>query len=247
MIDTSVHGGENPVVSVDVRHGLISIIVPVFNEAELIGPFLKHLRARAPGAEIIVVDGGSSDGTAESAAKLCDRVVEGASSRAVQMNTGARVAHGDILWFVHVDVEVPPRCLDEITRTLNDPEVAGGYFRIRLPHNQVIYRLIDDFAHYTGRILRIRCGDHGLFCRRNFFFALGGFPDVPLMEDAEFYRALCRSGRVRVVSSRLIVSARRYEKVGPYRVTAAYALIAFLFLLGTPREFLFRIHQRFCR
>src|SRR5437870_12260302 len=98
MIEPGVRSHQNQNVLADRRHGLVSIIVPVFNEVELIGLFLKHLRARAPGAEIIVVDGGSSDGTAETAAKLCDRVVRGAFSRAVQMNTGARVAHGDILW-----------------------------------------------------------------------------------------------------------------------------------------------------
>ena len=172
-----------------------SIIVPVFNEAALIGPFLQHLRDRAPAAEIIVADGGSTDGTADLSAGLCDQLVVSECNRAMQMNAGARAAHGDMLWFVHVDAEVPWGCLDEIRRIMNDPGVTGGYFRIRLPRNAV-YRLTDSFAHYAGILLRMRCGDHGIFCRRTVFADVGGFPEVPLMEDVEFFRRLHRCGRV---------------------------------------------------
>ena len=85
----------------------ISIIVPVFNEAPSIAPFLRHLRERAPKAEIIVADGGSSDGTERLASGLCDQLVESDRGRARQLNAGARAASGDLLWFVHVDAEVP--------------------------------------------------------------------------------------------------------------------------------------------
>src|SRR5438477_5275817 len=149
-----------------------SIIVPVLNEALLIRPFLQHLRERAPGAEIIVADGGSSDGTADLAAAFCDQLAKSERSRAIQMNTGASAAHGDILWFVHVDAEVPLGCLDEIAGIMNDSEVVGGYFRIRLPRG-FVYRLTDTFAHYAGILLRMRCGDQGLFCRRNAFLDIG--------------------------------------------------------------------------
>ncbi len=92
----------------------VSIIVPVFNEATLICPFLEHLRERAPGAEVIVADGGSSDGTAELAAGLSHRVVHGEPGRAAQMNAGALVARGEVLWFLHADVNVPLQCRNEI-------------------------------------------------------------------------------------------------------------------------------------
>ena len=116
-----------------------SIIVPVFNEAPLIRPFLQHLRERAPGAEVIVADGGSTDGTADLAADLCDRLVQSQLSRANQMNSGADAARGEILWFVHADAELPLECLDEIARIMHDSKVAGGYFRIRLPRG-LVYR-----------------------------------------------------------------------------------------------------------
>src|SRR6266568_3604965 len=208
-----------------------SIIVPVFNEAPLIRPFLQHLRERAPGAEIIVADGGSSDGTDRLADGFCDQLVESERSRAMQMNTGARTAHGEILWFVHVDAKLPLQCLDEIGRIMDNPNVVGGYFRVRLPR-RLVYRLTDSFAHYAGIMLRMRCGDHGIFCRRTAFLDIGGFPKVPLMEDVEFFRQLYRSGRVTYSDKRILVSPRRYEAIGRTRLTLAYGFIATLYIFG---------------
>jgi rSAM/selenodomain-associated transferase 2 len=223
----------------------VSIIVPVFNEALLIRPFLAHLRERAPGAEIIVADGASTDCTADVAKGFCDHLVEIERSRAMQMNAGARAAHGDVLWFLHADAEVPQGCLDEIARMMADLTVAGGYFRIRLPRGAV-YRLTDSFAHYAGIALRMRCGDHGIFCRRSAFVDAGGFPDVPLMEDVEFFRRLRRSGRVMHSDMRILVSARRYETIGPARLTCAYGFIAALYACGVPLSALARIYKRTC-
>src|SRR4029450_2208608 len=110
----------------------------------------------------------------------------------------------DILWFVHVDAEVPHGCLAEIERLMNDPGVAGGYFRIRLPRAHV-YRLTDSFAHYAGILLRMRCGDHGIFCRRTVFLDAGGVPEVRLMEDTEFFRQLYRSGCVTYSHKRILI------------------------------------------
>jgi len=224
----------------------ISIIVPVLNEASLIRPFLQHLRERAPGAEIIVADGGSSDGTDRLAAGFCDHLVESDRGRGRQMNVGARATRGDILWFVHVDARLPLQCLDEIARIMDNPSVAGGFFRIRLPRD-LVYRLTDSFAHYAGILLRMRCGDHGIFCRRTAFLDIGGFPEVPLMEDVEFFRRLRRCGRVEYTERRLLVSPRRYESVGRVRLTLAYGLIATLYIFGVPLSTLGSIYNRMCR
>ena len=230
----------------DMLQVQVSIIVPVFNEAQLIHPFLARLRERAPGAEIIVVDGASTDGTDQLAAVFCDRLVAtGERSRAIQLNAGARVASADIFWFLHADADVPSGCLDEIGRIMRDPTVSGGYFRIRLP-SPVVYRLTDSFAHYAGLLLRMRCGDHGIFCRRTAFIHAGGFPDVPIMEDVEFFRGLRRYGRVVYSKRRIAASPRRYEAVGPLRLTLAYGFIATLYFLGVSPSALSRIYQRAC-
>ena len=222
-----------------------SIVVPVFNEAPLIRLFLAHLRERAPGAEIIVADGGSTDGTDSLATGFCDQVVQSERSRATQMNAGARAARGDVLWFVHADVKLPSQCLDEIERIMHDANVVGGYFRIRLPPNPV-YRLTDRFAHYAGMLLRMRCSDHGIFCRRTAFVDVGGFPTVPLMEDVEFFHRLHRRGRVVHSEKRIVVSPRRYEAIGPARLTFAYGFIATLYIFGVPPSVLASIYKRTC-
>jgi len=223
----------------------VSIIVPVLNEAPLLRSFLAHLRERATGAEIIVADGGSSDGTVELVRGSCDQLVVSERNRAIQMNTGARAARGDILWFVHVDAEVPWGCLAEIKRIMDDPKVAGGFFRIRLPQN-LVYRLTDTFAHYAGLLLQMRCGDHGIFCRRTAFLDVGGFPEVPLMEDVEFFRLLRRRGRVIWSQKRILASPRRYEIIGSVRLTLAYGLIAALYVFGIPLKKLASIYKRTC-
>ena len=225
----------------------VSIIIPVFNEAPLIRPFLSNLRERTRGAEIIVVDGGSTDGTDRLAEGFCDHVISsGARSRAKQMNVGADAAVGEIFWFLHADAEVPLECLNEIARIMRDPEICGGFFRIRLPDAPVVYRLTDGFAHYAGLVLRMRCGDHGIFCRRSAFVDAGRFPDVPVMEDVEFFRRLRRCGRVAYSNKRIGASPRRYETVGPVRLTFAFGSIATLYLLGVSLSTLARIYRRMC-
>jgi rSAM/selenodomain-associated transferase 2 len=224
----------------------ICIIVPVLNEAANIRQFLSNLRTNAPDAHIIVADGESRDGTAQLARDLCDRVITSTPGRARQMNCGARVACGEVLWFLHADSEVPPNCLKQIMNALHDPRVVGGYFRMGFPRAEPVYRLSDTLAHYLGVLLRVRFGDHGIFCRRSAFEALGGYPDVPLMEDAELFRALLRLGRMSLITDRITTSARRYEQIGPYRLTSAYALIAALYVIGTPLPILSRIYRRMC-
>ena len=162
------------------------------------------------------------------------------------MNCGADAAHGEILWFVHADAELPLECLDEIARIMHDSNVVGGFFRIRLPAAPAVYRLTDGFAHYAGLLLRMRCGDHGMFCRRTAFVDAGGFPDVALMEDVEFFRRLRRCGPVVYSNKRIGASPRRYETIGPIRLTFAYGSIATLYLFGVSLSTLARIYRRRC-
>jgi rSAM/selenodomain-associated transferase 2 len=224
----------------------ISIIIPTLNEARLIRPLLLHLRERAPGAEVVVADGGSEDGTAELSAGLCDAVVKTRANRAIQMNAGAQCATGDAFWFLHADVSIPFQSLDKINRALDDPNVVGGFFRIVLPRPELVYRLTDSLAHYLGLLLRMRCGDHGIFCRRDAFDEVGGFPVLPLMEDVEFFRAALRLGQMRVIPERIAVSSRRYEAIGPLRLSLSYGLIGFLHLLRVPGETLAGLYNRLC-
>ncbi len=224
----------------------ISIIVPALNEEDSIREFLSGLRQRAPNTEIIVVDGLSTDNTTARANGYCDQLLQTTACRARQMNLGAKAAHGEIFWFLHADTTIPFGAVNQIERALQDRHVVGGFFRVRFPRESFIYRLSDTVGHYLGLLVRIRYGDHGFFCRREDFLAAGGYPDVPLLEDAEFYRRLCRRGGMRHLRSQLVISPRRYEQLGPYRLTASYLLLSMLYLAGIPIPFLARIYNRLC-
>jgi rSAM/selenodomain-associated transferase 2 len=234
----------------------ISIVIPARNEGPVIREFLQHLRNRAPGAELILVDGNSSDSTAEQGREWCDQFLTAAPNRARQMNLGASAARGDVLWFLHADAQVPSNAAVEIEKALLGTarpldggrvrQVAGGFFRIRLPRKSFAYRLTDGFAHHVGVLMRMRCGDHGFFCRRDVFEKIGGFPEVELMEDVDFFRNLRRAGRVVIIPDRIVVSPRRYEMVGPLRLTLAFGFIGFLYFLRIPRPILRHIYERAC-
>jgi rSAM/selenodomain-associated transferase 2 len=224
----------------------ISIIVPVLNEAALIRESLVHLRKRAPKAEIIVVDGASSDRTTEFAAGLCDQLLQTAPGRSGQLNAGARAAQGDVFWFLHADTRIPDSALADIESALRNRKTVGGFFRMRFPRQDFIYRFSDCFAHYAGLLLRMRYGDHGFFCRCEVFEKIGGFPDVALMEDADFFRKLRRAGGIAVVRNRIVVDPRRYELIGPSRLTLAFGLIGLLYLFHAPRRLLRKIYLRTC-
>ena len=227
-----------------MRRPFISIIVPALNEAELIRAFLQHLRAVAPGAEIIVVDGGSDDGTAELCAGLADRVLKVSRGRARQMNAGAQVAHGEVFWFLHADSLVPSNALEEIARILREDSNAGGCFQLQLPGREWIYRVSDSLGNLGVQIFGFALGDHGIFCRRGAFWSAGGFPEIPLMEDAEFYRSLRRRGGMRQSRMAIVGNPRRYEQLGPYRTTLYYVVILGLYVFGARMSTLTSVYRR---
>ena len=223
----------------------VSIIVPVLNEAAIIRSFLEHLHVAAPDAEIIVVDGGSEDGTFELCRDLADHVIESVPGRARQMNAGAQIARGKILWFLHADSHIAGNSLSAIEIALSNPSVVGGCFRLQIIPTRWIYRIRDAVGDLCVNLFHIALGDRGLFCGRENFFAIGGYPTQPLLEDADFYRKLRALGRVRQTPIKIQTSARRYEAIGPLRTSLFYLLIMTLYLVHIPMSMLERMVGRF--
>jgi rSAM/selenodomain-associated transferase 2 len=223
----------------------ISIIVPVLNESALLARFLQSLRRLGGGSEIIVVDGGSSDGSRQIAESLADRVLAAPRGRASQMNAGAKVTRGEVLWFLHADAEVAANSVNPIRMALDDPRVAGGCFCLHYPRPEPIYRLSDSLGNLGVKVFGFALGDHGIFCRREAFLSVGGYPDVPILEDAELYRRLRRIGRMEQVGERIVSDPRTFERCGRYRTTIVYFLILALYVAGVPIAWLNRIYRRF--
>lgn len=219
----------------------VSIIVPVLNEAPIIAGFLRHLREIAPQAEIIVVDGGSNDGTADFCNHIADYVITAPVGRAKQMNAGARIATGDVFWFVHADSRIASASGRAIERLLADPKVAGGCFRLHIVPSRWIYRIRDAIGNFCVEWFGVALGDRGFFCRRDAFVRIGGYPEIPLLEDAEFYRKLKKCGRVRQLRAKIQTSARRYEMLGPVATVCFYGMIMTLYAMRVPLSLLERM------
>lgn len=190
----------------------VSVIIPVLNEAAQIADAIARTRAVGD-CEIIVVDGGSIDGTL-AAAGAADRVLTSPRGRARQQNAGAAAATGDVLLFLHADCRLPADAFDAVAQALQDPLCVGGCFRQSIDAGGAGYRLLEFGNAARVRLLGWAYGDQGIFVQRNAFEALGGFPDLPLMEDLYFMKRLKRRGRVALLPLRLQVSARRWQKQG---------------------------------
>ncbi|MGO1502038.1 MAG: TIGR04283 family arsenosugar biosynthesis glycosyltransferase [Marinobacter sp.] len=195
----------------------LSVIVPVWMEAAGVVGALEALQPlRAAGHELIVVDAGSNDGTAKLASPLADAVVQSEKGRAIQMNTGASVAKGRVLLFLHADTRLPSNVSNYLD-TFFQSDKAWGRFDVRLSGQSAMFRVIAWFMNQRSRLTGICTGDQALFVRREVFEALGGFDSLPIMEDIEF------SGRLRLVSrpycitKPVITDSRHWEQRGVWR------------------------------
>jgi rSAM/selenodomain-associated transferase 2 len=221
----------------------ISAVLPVLNEASLIAQVLAHLRASAPpdGLEIIVADGGSADGTAE-AASGADTVIVTERGRARQMHAGAVAATGDILLFLHADTRLPEGWHGLLARVF-----AGGAtwtaFPLFFDHGSRAYRWIERVTRLRFRLTGVPHGDQAMAVRREAYFAVGGFPDVPLMEEYYLARKLKRLGPARLLPAPVLTSARRYEKNGPLLNAVRNSFLVALFHAGVPPAALARLYR----
>ena len=194
----------------------ISVIIPVLNEENIIASTLDALKRLAPN-EIIVVDGGSRDRTCAICEQFPIKLFRADRGRARQMNYGASRASGDVLLFLHADTRLPASALRDIATALSDSRYLGGRFDVELEGAHWMLKIIGALINYRSRATKVGTGDQALFVRREVFERIGGFQDLPLMEDIAFCRALKCLGGVACLSSRVITSARRWERHGVWR------------------------------
>lgn len=187
----------------------LSVVIPALDEEDLVAAAVRSVREDA---EVIVVDGGSRDGTREAAVAAGAAVIESAPGRGVQLDAGARAARGDWLVFLHADTRLE-RGWAAALRAL-PAAVVGGAFRLALDPPQPAYRLIEAGVALRCRLFRLPYGDQGIFARRDVYGMIGGFRPFPLMEDVDLVRRLARAGPLAFPAARAFTSARRWERHG---------------------------------
>ena len=212
---------------------MISVIIPSLDEEITIGQCIESAR-REPGyIEVIVADGGSVDGTLEIIGKLNHVVlVESPKGRGLQMNRGAGAATGDIYVFLHADTILDRGWSNEIMTTLGNDEVVGGAFTLAIDSPEWQYRLIERMVRIRCALWKLPYGDQGIFVRRSVFEKIGGYKNIPLMEDVDFIERTKRSGRISILPKKALTSHRRWEKEGWVQTTLLNQLIMIMYRLG---------------
>jgi rSAM/selenodomain-associated transferase 2 len=209
----------------------ISIIIPTLNEAPRIARTINTAR-NAKNIEIIVADGGSTDGTTEIATSLGVRVISTNPGRAVQMNAGATAAAGDILLFLHADTLLPSGFDNWARLALTKPRTVAGAFELAIDDRNPSLRLVEFGVNWRSRWLQMPYGDQAIFLPAATFDKIGGFPDLPLMEDFELLRRLHRFGRIEIVSVPALTSARRWQQLGVIKTTAINQIVIIAYFCG---------------
>lgn len=214
---------------------MISVIIPIYNEEETLRNKSSYFRELAKHSELIFVDGGSSDRGANIAREYSS-VLYAKKERALQMNYGANLSEKDILLFLHADTHINIDTLISVENKLSGNEVSTGCLTQRIDKNGLIYRLIEGLGNLRAKVTGVFYGDQGIFIKRALFNSLGGFPDVPVMEDVIFTRALRKITKPIVLRDKIFVSPRRWEKDGVIKTVFLYSFINTLFWLGFPLD-----------
>jgi rSAM/selenodomain-associated transferase 2 len=217
------------------HYASISVLVPTLNEQEHLPATLARIEL-TPGDELIVIDGGSSDATVTIARQFTRQVLSSPRGRAQQMNYGAQQAHGDIFLFLHADTLLPAGGLEAVRRAMQPPQIVGGAFRLAFMPSTPALRLIAWGTNLRTRLGKLPYGDQGLFVRRRLFEALGGYANVPFMEDVKLVQALRKHGRLTTIAAPVHTSGRRWLRDGVVYTTVRNNVLMALYFCGVPPE-----------
>lgn len=225
---------------------MLTIITPVLNEKENVKPFLANLDTLEGDFDLIIVDGGSSDGTVEEIERCMagsNRRLEVLSSdkgRALQMNCGAKEAQGDILLFLHVDCMLHKDSIRCVEKAVYEQNMIGGGFRQAFSEPDLFLRFISATGNLRVKMTKIFYGDYGIFIRKDIFENMGGYDNVPFLEEVGLCRKAKKYGRLVWIDRPILTSSRRYQSQGRIRLTVVFMLANFLNRFGIRPAFLTR-------
>ncbi len=221
------------------EHGLnqygFSIIIPVLNEAGQINSLIEHLRKQKHDSfhEIIVVDGDPQGSTIGTIQDKDVKAITTDKGRGKQMNAGAAAASGEILIFLHADTTLPDNALEKISRALQNRVYVGGAFDLKIDSDRLFLKYISARASLRSRWNRIPYGDQAIFIRKKYFDQIGGFKEIPLMEDVDLMRRIKKDRKkIIILPDKVITSARRWESDGVLFTTMRNQILVRLFYLG---------------
>ena len=224
-----------------------SIVIPVLHERDQINSVVEHLRSQDfEGVwEIIAVDGDPQGSTIKAIEDKDVISLTSAQGRASQMNTGAAIAQGEILIFLHADTKLPPSALKKVSEVLENEKYVGGAFDLRIDSDRLFLKYIAARASLRSRLNRIPYGDQAIFIRRGYFDKIGRFKEIPLMEDVELMRRIKRRGdKIFILRDRVKTSARRWEKEGIFYTTLKNQMLVSLYHLGVSPHKLAKYYRR---
>ncbi len=220
----------------------LSIVIPVLDEAPRLGDLLRELQPlRRAGVELVVVDGGSRDGTPQNAMPLADRVIDAPRGRARQMNAGAAASRGDILLFLHADTVLPPGGAAAVMAAI-DGGARWGRFDVRIAGQAPLLRIVARMMNWRSRLSGIATGDQAIFVRRELFERVGGYPDLPLMEDIRLSATLKRLAPPACLREQVTTSGRRWEQHGVLRTILLMWWLRAAFFFGASPTWLARLY-----
>ena len=218
--------------------------MPILNEANGIEQTLYGLQPfRAEGHEVIIVDGGSRDGSVQLSIPIADRVITAQRGRSRQMNAGAEMANGDILLFLHGDTFLPREATRKIMDGMKEKGRSWGRFDVRLSGKQPILRAVEYLMNLRSRLTSIATGDQAIFVRRELFESIGGFPNIDLMEDIAMSKILKLYGRPLCLQEQVLTSSRRWESNGMIRTVLRMWYLRLAYFMGADPNHLARMYR----
>jgi rSAM/selenodomain-associated transferase 2 len=225
---------------------MISIITPILNEKDYIRRFLDQVNGLEGELELILVDGGSEDGTLEEVNRLKEEfhhplnVISSPKGRGLQMNNGAKSANGDILLFLHADCTIEKDSLRVIENRISEEDIIGGGFTHSFNNPDIFLKMTSSFGNFRSRATKIFFGDFGIFMKKNIFDKMGGYDKIPFLEDVELCKKAKHYGRLEQIDRLIFTSPRRYEKKGKIRLTAFFTIAVLLNIVGVRPKILYQ-------